>query len=202
MRPTDFPTGTHGSRQRLLLTLGAATTLLVASIGAVSFSAAQSFSAAPSASVAEAQKVVIEVLHAEHELTNLPATAAQTGVGASLRGRMVAAAKSEIDRLYSGPIVAARVETLVAGIEVEGTPDGIFVWDGGVRNIVFESTVVGGDSATVRVQATTFLVMSATAEGDRSSPTNTGTFTFKLSRIGGTWHVTDEDVAFAPGEGP
>ena len=196
MPPTDSPAATRRSRRRLLLTLGAAATLLVASIGGVSLSAANS------ESVAEAQKVVIEVLHAEHELASLPATAAQTGVAASLRGQMVAAAKSEIDRLYSGPIVVARLETLVAGIEVEGTPDGIFVWDGGVKNVVFESTVVSGDSATVRVQATTFLVMSATAAGDRSSPTNTGTFTFKLSRIGGTWYVTDEDVEFAPGEGP
>lgn len=196
MQPTDSPTATRRSQPRLLIAVGAAAVLLVSSIGMASLSAGRS------ASETAVQKVVLDVLHAEHELANLPANAAQIGVNASLRGQMVATAKSEINRLYSGPIIDARLETLVAGIELEGTSDGIFVWDGGVRDVAFESTIISGDSAEVKVQATTFLVMSATAIGDRSSPENTGLFTFELSQIGGNWYVTSEDVEYAPGKGP
>ena len=174
------------------LTIVAVTLALVAATGA----------AGQSATARAVQAVVQDALAAEHELANLPAAAAESGVSASLRGQMTAAAQSAIDRLYVGPIKAAREETIVGGLKVEGTSDGVFVWDGGVHDVSFRSTTIEGTKATVVVQATSYLEVSVTRDGERALPESTAIHTFTLELQDGQWYVSDEEIEFLPGEGP
>ena len=74
------------------------------------------------------------------------------------------------------------------------------VLDGGATNIQMGKTTVSGDTATVRLRATTWLKI---AQGDNvATPTNTADFTFELARIDGRWYVTAESFDFLPGQGP
>ena len=148
------------------------------------------------------QQVVLDALMAEHALPVLPESVRETGVSPELRAEMIATAKSEIARLYSGSMVKARTETLVGGIELEGTPDGIFVWDGGVRDVDFQSVLIDKNLAVVKVQATAYLVVSQFATSERSYPENRANNTFELTLIDGRWYITDEDLEYLPGQAP
>lgn len=182
---------------RAVLAAGAVTVVCLA----VALAAAMT-SAGQSATAKAVQAVVHDALEAEHTLATLPASAADQGVSAAMRGQMIAAAQSVINKLYVGPIKDARTETIIGGLQVEGTSDGIYVWDGGVHDVVFRSTSIEGTSATVVAQATTYLVVSTTRDGERTRVESTGINTFKLVLQGGQWFVTDEEIEYLPGEGP
>ena len=151
---------------------------------------------------AAVEAVVMRAMKAEHELGTLPASASASGVGATLRGAMIISARAVLASVYSGPILDQRLETVIGGIELEGTQDGIFIWDGGVKDVAFQSTLIDGDLAVVKVRATSYLVISATTTSERATPQNRADLTFELSRIGGAWYVTSEKLEFLPGESP
>lgn len=195
MRPIDMAFLKNRHNIAPLGVIAAVTVLLAAAAGA-------GVAVGQTGTAEAVQAIVIDVLEAEHNLANLPASASQTGVSASLRGQMKAIARSTIDKLFLGQIHDARIETIVGGIDVEGTDDGIFVWDGGVHDVAFKSTVVVGDSATVIAQATSFLVVSTSRDGERARPENTAILTFALLKVRGQWYVTGEDLEYLPGEGP
>lgn len=187
-----------GARQRAIL---ASVVLLVVVAALVAVLLAVT-AAGQSPDVLAVQRISLDALHAEHELATLPASAAQTGVTASLRGQLVATAQSTIDRIYAGPLHDSRIDTIIGAIEAEGTSSGMLVWNGGVHDVAYKSTSVSGSSATVVIQAVTFVEMSVTATDDHSRPEAGATYTFGLTKTGGRWFVTDEHVEFLPGQGP
>jgi hypothetical protein len=150
----------------------------------------------------EVEAVVIRAMHAEQELAILPASVATSGVTQSMRDGMVARARSTLAAIYVGRILDARLETMIPDIEGEGTTDGIFQWDGGVRDVEFRAVDVDGDQATVIARATSFVVISPTVTSERSSPSNRGEYAFLLSRLRDAWYITAEDHQFLPGQGP
>jgi hypothetical protein len=186
--------GSPRNKVRLAAVLAAAT--LVAG------AAAAEFAGRKTETELAIETVVTAALEAEHNLATLPASAATEGVTSAMRDQLRQKARATIDQLYRGDVNAARVETIIGGIDVEGTRYGIFVWDGGVHDISFRSTTINGDTATVVVHAVSFLVVSSTRDGERSRPEGGAVHTFTLQYIGDRWFVTDEEIKIDSGQGP
>ena len=155
-----------------------------------------------SADLAAVERIAEQAVHADHELATLPASAARGSITADTRASMIRSASATLKTLFTGKTLDSRLDTIPATIAAEGTNDGVYIWEGGVSKLDIRESKVDGDTATVIVRATTFLVLSATADGERSRPENTADVTLTLVRLDGRWLVASEDLEFLPGQGP
>jgi hypothetical protein len=146
--------------------------------------------------------LVQRALRAEHELATLPAGISVSEINGTAKAALVSHAEDELGQVFAGDILAPRRDAIIGAINAEGTDDGLFFWGGGVRNVTFLSTVIEGDSASVHLQATSFLVMSQRIDGPRDRPENRADYKFTLSKTPDGWRVTEEAMRFLPGEGP
>jgi hypothetical protein len=94
---------------------------------------------------------------------------------------------------FSGPLLATRPDQFRNAVDgiVNGTSPYV---DAGTKDIVFGKTVVGTDTATVHLRATTWAHISV--RGLDSIPTATLNWTFTLEKVAGRWFVTDETSDF------
>jgi hypothetical protein len=115
-----------------------------------------------------------------------------------------AAARATLDTLYTGALLDTRVKQIDGALQEQATGD-LLMFGGGVDKLEIKSVVVEGDKATVVADATTWSDLGQQkADGSvaRSRPTNSEEFTFHLVRVGTAWLIADEDLVFAPGDGP
>ena len=155
-----------------------------------------------SSELAAVEAVAVQAVHADHELATLPAAAVSGPISDDSRASLIESAEATLRTIFTGKALASHLDTIPATIAGEGTSDGVYIWDGGVSKLDVLESKVDGDAATVIVRATTFLVLSATADGERSRPENTADLTFALVRLDGVWLVSTEDLEFLPDQGP
>ena len=182
------------SRRNVLLAVGVA--VLVGLLAITSAATARS------ADVAAAEAVATQAFRAEHELGNLPGSAAKGPMEAATRTAMIQHADTVLRGLFTGKALASDLDSIPTAIANEGTDNGIYIWDGGVSKLDVLSSVVIDDTATVVLRATAYLVLSRTIDSERSRPENTADVTLGLLKQGGRWLVATEEVAFLPGQAP
>ena len=149
--------------------------------------------------VAAFQAVAADTVFVGQTVGVLPGAGVTTALTATEVDRLARDAEAAARSHYAGPLLTTRLAQFkeAAAAQVAGQP---LILDGGVKDLKLGKTTVRGDTATVKLRATTWLKLAA---GDKvATPTNTEDFTFELAKINGHWYVTAESFDYLPGQGP
>lgn len=188
MRPQ--PLTSPRRKATFALGVGAAVVVLAA-MWAVGISAADP-------NVAAVQELAVDTIRIEHTVF-VPAVAAGAVVPALEADRLRAIADDLARSHYVGPLLDRRLAVFRQAIDDQLGGTAAFL-DGGVKDVVVQSTTIRADSATVKLRATTWMKVS---QGDATAtPTGTADYTFQLAKVGGSWFVISEEFEYLPGQGP
>lgn len=149
--------------------------------------------AAADPNVAAVQAVAADTLMLEQRMGIPDPGVKSAALSASDVATMRATADASVRAHFTGPLLATRLDDFQKAVDgiVNGTSPYV---DAGTKDIVFGKTVVGTNTATVHLQATTWVHISV--DGLDSSPTGTLNWTFTLEKIAGQWLVTSETSDF------
>jgi hypothetical protein len=149
--------------------------------------------AAADPNVAAVQAVAAETLMLEQRMGVPDPAMKPAALSVSDVATLRANANTLVKAHFTGPLLAARLDDFQRAVDgiVNGTSPYV---DAGTKDIVFGKTIVGTDTATVHLQATTWVHISV--DGLDSSPTGTLNWTFTLEKVAGQWLVTDETSDF------
>jgi hypothetical protein len=170
---------------------GALAVVIIAAFWSVGTSAADP-------TVAAVQTLAVDTIQIEHKLL-VPVVAAGAAVSKAEADRLHASAESLARSHYAGTLLASRLTVFKQAIDDQVGGKAVYL-DGGVKDVVQQSTTMRTDTATVKLRATTWMKVSqGTLE---ATPTGTADYTFELAKVDGTWLVTSEAFDYLPGEGP
>jgi hypothetical protein len=188
---TPQPLKSAARHARTLAIVVALSVVIIAAFWTVGTSAADP-------TVSAVQTLAVDTIQIEHKAL-VPAVARGAAVSKAEGDRLRASAESLARSHYTGALLASRLTAFRQAIDDQVGGKAVYL-DGGVKDVVQQSTRIGIDNATVKLRATTWMKVSQGSV--EATPIGTADYTFELVKVDGTWLVTSEAFDYLPGQGP
>jgi hypothetical protein len=148
--------------------------------------------------VAAVESLAVDTIQIEHRFL-VPAFVAGATVSKVEADRLQASVESLARSHYTGTLLIRMLKVFRQAINDQvGGKSGFL--DGGVKDVVLQSTTIGTDTATVKLRATTWMKVSKGSVV--ATPTGTADYTVELAKVDGLWLVISEAFDYLPGQGP